>query len=108
MHTGHQTSGHFTILQIKLFPFWVCLITPTFVKHYHTPIHTLFIINLWHSDKFIYSGVKFKLLDITKLPKASMTGGLVQEFQHSVLPSVSPLATLVCTLLSILVSAIFL
>uniref|UniRef100_A0A8C1E3Q4 Alpha-1,3-glucosyltransferase n=1 Tax=Cyprinus carpio carpio TaxID=630221 RepID=A0A8C1E3Q4_CYPCA len=37
-----------------------------------------------------------------QLPQASMTGGLVQEFQHSVLPSVSPLATLVCTVLSIL------
>lgn len=33
-----------------------------------------------------------------------MTGGLVQEFQHSVLPSISPSLTLVCTLLSILVS----
>lgn len=33
-----------------------------------------------------------------------MTGGLVQEFQHSVLPSISPSVTLVCTLLSILVS----
>lgn len=33
-----------------------------------------------------------------------MTGGLVQEFQHAVLPSISPSVTLVCTLLSILVS----
>lgn len=33
-----------------------------------------------------------------------MTGGLVQEFQHSVLPSITPSITLVCTLLSILVS----
>lgn len=49
-------------------------------------------------------GGKLKLLDLNKLPKASMTGGLVQEFQHSFLPPVSPLVTLVCTLLSILVS----
>lgn len=47
-------------------------------------------------------GVRLKLLDVERLPKASMTGGLVQEFQHSVLPSVSPSVTLVCTLLSIL------
>lgn len=57
---------------------------------------------------FTFSGVKLKLLDISKLPKASMTGGLVQEFQHSVLPSVSPLATLACTLLSVLVSSLWL
>uniref|UniRef100_A0A673WHW9 Alpha-1,3-glucosyltransferase n=3 Tax=Salmo trutta TaxID=8032 RepID=A0A673WHW9_SALTR len=47
-------------------------------------------------------GVRLKLLDVTKLPKASMTGGLVQEFQHSILPSVSPSITLICTLLSIM------
>uniref|UniRef100_A0A3P8ZTD2 Alpha-1,3-glucosyltransferase n=1 Tax=Esox lucius TaxID=8010 RepID=A0A3P8ZTD2_ESOLU len=45
-------------------------------------------------------GLRLKLL--ANLPKASMTGGLVQEFQHSVLPSVSPSATLICTLVSIL------
>uniref|UniRef100_A0A3P8TX02 Alpha-1,3-glucosyltransferase n=1 Tax=Amphiprion percula TaxID=161767 RepID=A0A3P8TX02_AMPPE len=47
-------------------------------------------------------GVRLKLLEEAELPRASMTGGLVQEFQHSVLLSVSPSATLVCTLLSIL------
>ncbi|KAM9348431.1 dolichyl pyrophosphate Glc1Man9GlcNAc2 alpha-1,3-glucosyltransferase [Symphorus nematophorus] len=47
-------------------------------------------------------GVRLRLLEEAELPRASMTGGLVQEFQHSVLPSVSPSVTLVCTLLSIL------
>ncbi|KAG7282719.1 hypothetical protein CRUP_017645 [Coryphaenoides rupestris] len=47
-------------------------------------------------------GVRLELLDVDSLPKASMTGGLVQEFQHSVLPSVTPTAALLCTLLSIL------
>uniref|UniRef100_A0A8D0BDG9 Alpha-1,3-glucosyltransferase n=1 Tax=Salvator merianae TaxID=96440 RepID=A0A8D0BDG9_SALMN len=42
-------------------------------------------------------GVKYKFLDPAKVSKAAMTGGLVQEFQHSVLPSVPPLATLICT-----------
>ncbi|KAG7246967.1 hypothetical protein CRUP_016350, partial [Coryphaenoides rupestris] len=46
-------------------------------------------------------GVRLELLDVDSLPKASMTGGLVQEFQHSVLPSVTPTAALLCTLLSI-------
>ena len=34
---------------------------------------------------------------------ASMTGGLVQEFHHSILPSVKPLDTAILTLLSIVV-----
>ncbi|MCI4386597.1 hypothetical protein PGIGA_G00064230 [Pangasianodon gigas] len=69
--------------------------------------HAYWAPNIWAlyniADKALsVLGVKFKLLDQNKLPKASMTGGLVQEFQHSVLPPVSPLVTLVCTLLSIL------
>lgn len=49
-------------------------------------------------------GLKLKLLDPNMIPKASMTSGLVQQFQHTVLPSVTPLATLICTLVAILVS----
>nr|KAF6436800.1 ALG8 alpha-1,3-glucosyltransferase [Molossus molossus] len=49
-------------------------------------------------------GLKLKLLDPNKIPKASMTSGLVQQFQHIVLPSVTPLATLICTLIAILPS----
>ncbi|XP_030637661.1 dolichyl pyrophosphate Glc1Man9GlcNAc2 alpha-1,3-glucosyltransferase isoform X1 [Chanos chanos] len=69
--------------------------------------HAYWAPNIWAlynvADKALtVLGVKLKLLDITKIPKASMTGGLVQESQHSVLPSVTPLATLICTLLSIL------
>ncbi|TMS14180.1 putative dolichyl pyrophosphate Glc1Man9GlcNAc2 alpha-1,3-glucosyltransferase [Larimichthys crocea] len=51
---------------------------------------------------FIAMVLRLKLLEEAGLPRASMTGGLVQEFQHSVLPSVSPSITLICTLLSIL------
>ncbi|ELV13888.1 putative dolichyl pyrophosphate Glc1Man9GlcNAc2 alpha-1,3-glucosyltransferase [Tupaia chinensis] len=47
-------------------------------------------------------GLKLKLLDPNKIPKASMTSGLVQQFEHTVLPSVTPLATLICTLIAIL------
>ncbi|KAM8923357.1 dolichyl pyrophosphate Glc1Man9GlcNAc2 alpha-1,3-glucosyltransferase isoform 3-T3 [Lycaon pictus] len=49
-------------------------------------------------------GLELKLLDPNKIPKASMTSGLVQQFQHTVLPSVTPLATLICTLMAILPS----
>lgn len=41
-------------------------------------------------------------------PQASMTGGLVQEFHHTVLPSVSPSVTLLCTALSLLPAVLWL
>ncbi|XP_052014412.1 probable dolichyl pyrophosphate Glc1Man9GlcNAc2 alpha-1,3-glucosyltransferase isoform X2 [Apodemus sylvaticus] len=49
-------------------------------------------------------GLELKLLDPSQIPRASMTSGLVQQFQHTVLPSVSPLATLICTLIAIVPS----
>ena len=52
-----------------------------------------------------YSGVKYGLVNETQT--AAMTGGLVQEFEHSVLPSIKPLVTLVATALSILVRTCF-
>ncbi|AWO99595.1 putative dolichyl pyrophosphate Glc1Man9GlcNAc2 3-glucosyltransferase [Scophthalmus maximus] len=69
--------------------------------------HAYWAPNIWALynvlDKALATlGVRLKLLEETQLPRASMTGGLVQEFQHSLLPSVSPAVTLVCTLLAIL------
>ncbi|XP_060627205.2 dolichyl pyrophosphate Glc1Man9GlcNAc2 alpha-1,3-glucosyltransferase isoform X1 [Anolis sagrei] len=49
-------------------------------------------------------GLKYKFLNPEGMPKAAMTGGLVQEFQHTVLPSVTPLATLACTAIFMLPS----
>ncbi|XP_040038471.2 dolichyl pyrophosphate Glc1Man9GlcNAc2 alpha-1,3-glucosyltransferase [Gasterosteus aculeatus] len=69
--------------------------------------HAYWAPNFWSLynvlDKSLSTlGVRLKLLEEAELPRASMTGGLVQEFHHSVLPSVTPSVTLVCTLLSIL------
>ncbi|XP_041835367.1 probable dolichyl pyrophosphate Glc1Man9GlcNAc2 alpha-1,3-glucosyltransferase isoform X2 [Melanotaenia boesemani] len=69
--------------------------------------HAYWAPNIWALyntlDKMLAMlGVRLKLLEETELPRASMTGGLVQEFQHSVLPSISPSITLICTLISIL------
>lgn len=47
-------------------------------------------------------------MNITDSSSAVMTGGLVQEFRHSVLPSVSPLITFILTILSIMPSLIHL
>ncbi|KAM6907893.1 dolichyl pyrophosphate Glc1Man9GlcNAc2 alpha-1,3-glucosyltransferase isoform 1-T1 [Xenentodon cancila] len=69
--------------------------------------HAYWAPNIWALynvvDKGLATlGVRLRLLQEAELPRGSMTGGLVQEFQHSVLPSISPSVTLVCTLLSIL------
>ncbi|XP_013421845.1 probable dolichyl pyrophosphate Glc1Man9GlcNAc2 alpha-1,3-glucosyltransferase isoform X2 [Lingula anatina] len=54
------------------------------------------------------TGTKLNLFPSTNSSQAAvMTGGLVQEFNHAVLPSVKPIATLVATGLSI-VPALFL
>ncbi|KAF1378091.1 hypothetical protein PFLUV_G00186040 [Perca fluviatilis] len=71
--------------------------------------HAYWAPNIWALyntlDKILATlGVRVKLLQEAELPRASMTGGLVQEFQHAVLPSITPSITLICTLLSILVS----
>ncbi|XP_078259111.1 dolichyl pyrophosphate Glc1Man9GlcNAc2 alpha-1,3-glucosyltransferase isoform X2 [Rhinoraja longicauda] len=68
--------------------------------------HAYWAPNFWAlynaADKVLsVIDVKLQLLGHANISNASMTGGLVKEFQHAVLPSVSPLATLVCTLLSI-------
>ncbi|XP_076467926.1 dolichyl pyrophosphate Glc1Man9GlcNAc2 alpha-1,3-glucosyltransferase-like [Babylonia areolata] len=47
-------------------------------------------------------GVKLKLLSPDAVPQAAMTGGMVQQYQHTVLPSVPPLITLIATLLAML------
>ncbi|XP_063162013.1 probable dolichyl pyrophosphate Glc1Man9GlcNAc2 alpha-1,3-glucosyltransferase isoform X1 [Candoia aspera] len=71
--------------------------------------HAYWAPNIWavynSIDKILsVLGLKYQFLDPAKMPKAAMTGGLVQEFQHSVLPSVTPLATLLCTAISVLPS----
>ena len=52
---------------------------------------------------FISTGVRQGYLNATVVTSASMTGGLVQEFEHVVLPSITPRHTLVCTVIAMLV-----
>jgi alpha-1,3-glucosyltransferase len=68
--------------------------------------HAYWAPNFWA----IYNGLDKSLLIVGKklgllsseVGMASMTGGLVQEFSHSVLPSVPPLATFVLTFVSMI------
>uniref|UniRef100_A0AAV2J947 Alpha-1,3-glucosyltransferase n=1 Tax=Knipowitschia caucasica TaxID=637954 RepID=A0AAV2J947_KNICA len=67
--------------------------------------HAYWAPNAWAlytaADKGLTAlGLRLRLLDSS--PRASMTGGLVQEFHHTVLPSVSPAVTLICTALALL------
>ncbi|XP_066444351.1 dolichyl pyrophosphate Glc1Man9GlcNAc2 alpha-1,3-glucosyltransferase [Eleutherodactylus coqui] len=73
--------------------------------------HAYWAPNFWAlynaADKALsVIGVKMQLLSPASVRTGSMTGGLVQEFEHSVLPSVTPMATLICTLISILPSVL--
>ncbi|CAL1572571.1 unnamed protein product [Knipowitschia caucasica] len=71
--------------------------------------HAYWAPNAWAlytaADKGLTAlGLRLRLLDSS--PRASMTGGLVQEFHHTVLPSVSPAVTLICTALALLPSVL--
>ncbi|KAM8976757.1 dolichyl pyrophosphate Glc1Man9GlcNAc2 alpha-1,3-glucosyltransferase [Pelodytes ibericus] len=73
--------------------------------------HAYWAPNFWAlynaADKALsIIGVRLQLLPTDRLQTGSMTGGLVQEFEHSVLPSVTPLASLLCTAVSILPSVL--
>jgi alpha-1,3-glucosyltransferase len=43
------------------------------------------------------------MLDESLLQQSAMTRGLVEDFEHSALPTVTPLATVACTFLAMLV-----
>nr|CAG4644824.1 EOG090X06YP [Leptodora kindtii] len=73
--------------------------------------HAYWAPNFWAiynvADKMlVLIGEKLGLLD--RISSASMTGGLVQEFHHDVLPSIGPLTTLVCTLLAFIPAVVIL
>uniref|UniRef100_A0A8C5P9H8 Alpha-1,3-glucosyltransferase n=1 Tax=Leptobrachium leishanense TaxID=445787 RepID=A0A8C5P9H8_9ANUR len=73
--------------------------------------HAYWAPNFWAlynaADKVLsIMGARLQLLSPDSVRAGSMTGGLVQEFEHSVLPSVTPMATLLCTGLSILPSVL--
>ncbi|XP_050415081.2 probable dolichyl pyrophosphate Glc1Man9GlcNAc2 alpha-1,3-glucosyltransferase isoform X1 [Patella vulgata] len=53
-------------------------------------------------------GTKLKLLSSIAVEEASMTGGLVQEFSHTVLPSIKPIYTVILTLIAMLPALIHL
>ncbi|XP_028405571.1 probable dolichyl pyrophosphate Glc1Man9GlcNAc2 alpha-1,3-glucosyltransferase isoform X2 [Dendronephthya gigantea] len=69
--------------------------------------HAYWAPNFWALynvvDKILATiGSKLGLENLLELRSASMTGGLVRHSQHAVLPSVSPLVTLVLTLLAMM------
>ncbi|GFN77711.1 alpha-1,3-glucosyltransferase [Plakobranchus ocellatus] len=63
-------------------------------------VHAYWAPNMWALynglDKlFTIVGLKFGCLHPHTIPKASMTGGMVQEFSHMVMPSIAPLVTMI-------------
>ncbi|CAB3998466.1 probable dolichyl pyrophosphate Glc1Man9 c2 alpha-1,3-glucosyltransferase isoform X2 [Paramuricea clavata] len=75
--------------------------------------HAYWAPNFWALynvlDKLLATlGNKLGLISPVNMRSASMTGGLVGHSQHTVLPSISPLATLISTLLAMLPCLIYL
>ncbi|XP_013790813.1 probable dolichyl pyrophosphate Glc1Man9GlcNAc2 alpha-1,3-glucosyltransferase [Limulus polyphemus] len=69
--------------------------------------HAYWAPNFWAlyniADKAAYIGaVRLNLQTENLNQSASMTGGLVQEYEHVILPSIAPTTTMVLTILSIL------
>nr|CAG4637044.1 EOG090X06YP [Ceriodaphnia reticulata] len=68
--------------------------------------HAYWAPNFWALynlvDKILtFAARKIGWIDSASALTASMTGGLVKEFEHVVLPSVGPKTTLICTLLAL-------
>ncbi|XP_064637467.1 probable dolichyl pyrophosphate Glc1Man9GlcNAc2 alpha-1,3-glucosyltransferase [Lineus longissimus] len=69
--------------------------------------HAYWAPNFWALYNFIdkaaaIAAIKAGLLTRDSIAVGTMTGGLVQEFQHTVLPSIGPAVTFVLSVLSIL------
>ncbi|CAH1778366.1 unnamed protein product [Owenia fusiformis] len=69
--------------------------------------HAYWAPNVWAlynmADKTLaIIGAKMGKISKDELQGASMTGGLVQEYSHTVLPSIPPVVTLICTVVAIL------
>ncbi|KAK4002893.1 Dolichyl pyrophosphate Glc1Man9GlcNAc2 alpha-1,3-glucosyltransferase [Daphnia magna] len=75
--------------------------------------HAYWAPNFWALynivDKILaFLGHKLGWIDPLSKVTASMTGGLVQEFEHAILPSIGPKTTLVFTILAILPAVVIL
>ncbi|RUS75620.1 hypothetical protein EGW08_016613 [Elysia chlorotica] len=70
-------------------------------------VHAYWAPNVWAlyngADKVLtILGLRMGFLQADAVPAASMTGGMVQEYSHVVLPSIAPLVTLILTALGML------
>ncbi|XP_060523913.1 probable dolichyl pyrophosphate Glc1Man9GlcNAc2 alpha-1,3-glucosyltransferase [Cylas formicarius] len=87
-------AKHIGQVLIRLFPFKRGL------------CHAYWAPNIWAlyntGDKIATVILSSLDIQIINKPQAVMTGGLVQEFSHSVLPSIAPLTTMLLTLLFML------
>ncbi|KAL4236972.1 glycosyl transferase [Mactra antiquata] len=71
--------------------------------------HAYWAPNFWAMYNIVdkglsVTGTRLKLFSVKNITTATMTGGLVQEFDHSVLPSISPIITLILSTVSMLPS----
>lgn len=82
------------------------LFLPSLFFFYVLVIHNTFLPNPWGS--FVLATVARLAGVAVQAPVATMTGGLVAEQEHALLPSVPPLATLVLSAAAMLASVLLL
>ncbi|BFZ24570.1 hypothetical protein BsWGS_27609 [Bradybaena similaris] len=76
-------------------------------------VHAYWAPNFWAlysgADKaFTIAGVSTGLVNQSRIPLASMTGGMVQEYNHAMLPSIAPLFTMALVVVGMLPALFFL
>lgn len=87
-------KGQLTQVLTRLFPFKRGLSHAYWAPNFWTLYNIV--------DKVLHKAGTWLGLVSGGVATASMTGGLVQEYQHLVLPSVTPAATAVCTLVAMI------
>lgn len=101
MLIGHQTFGPCIILLTRFYNMLVSILNSILLVSL-TNLFNKILLNInfcFLYNRLIYITVPKLGINVPKM-EATMTGGLVHEFDHAVLPSITPTVTFVLTFIS--------